>query len=344
MYKSSGILDLSLYYLQLMITMIFAYYSVNNLKEIDFNKRYDLSLTEWTVYAFTPQLFFCTGIVVAFLVYRPETWLIIAMALAAVCQAFTAITEEGGLIKHLFRAIDRADHANAQLAIANSELTASNERLVRAQGQLHLLFEQIEELTLDQERTRIAREIHDGMGQHLLGAKLLAGSLLAENRNDPDRIDLIGAIQAAQNEMLRTISALDQPLQQQSLEERLAEVLHFARLSGLRISFQIAGQARPVSATVRHALGRIAQEALTNAGKYASAKHVLVTLDYTSPDAVALTIADDGQGFAAEIQGDDTGHGLRNMRARAEALGGQCTITSTAQGVTVWTSIPTSAS
>ncbi len=74
------------------------------------------------------------------------------------------------------------------------------------------LLDHIEALTLSHERARMSREIHDGMGQHLHAAKLLAEALVREDTTDPRRVWLLQAVQAAQREARRAITALlDRP-------------------------------------------------------------------------------------------------------------------------------------
>lgn len=215
--------------------------------------------------------------------------------------------------------------------------------LLAQNAQPEALHDQIEALTLSQERARMSREIHDGLGQYLQAAGLLAAILAEEDTADPRRIRLLHAIEAVQREVRRAITTLtDNP--HQSLEDMLGEPLLDARMiHHLRTSRQIVGTTRHLPFAVRHALLRITQEALTNIVKYATARSVQVTLDYTDLQAVRLTIADDGQGFSGHTPPSGHGHGLRNMRERAEALGGTLTVTSTEQGVTVWTTIPTPA-
>ncbi len=122
----------------------------------------------------------------------------------------------------------------------------------------------------------------------------------------------------------------------------LADPLLNARVvNGLTTDVQIVGTTRSTPVAIRHALLRITQEALTNIAKYAKVRTVRVMLDYTDPQAVRLTIADDGQGFIGHTPQPGHGHGLRTMRERAEALGGVLTVTSTPQGVTVFASVPT---
>jgi len=90
-------------------------------------------------------------------------------------------------------------------------------------------------------------------------------------------------------------------------------------MEGLTSVFQFVGDARPVEAKTALALYRAAQEGLTNVRKHANASRVDVTLDFTQPDHIGLTIQDDGTG-AADTSG---GFGLIGIRERVQLLGGE---------------------
>lgn len=114
-----------------------------------------------------------------------------------------------------------------------------------------------------------------------------------------------------------------------------------ARFGGnhpIAVSCRITGVRRPIDPAVEDALLRSAGEALTNADRHARASEVHVTLSYFDDD-VALDVADDGVGFRSDAVSE--GHGLSIMRDRAEALGGQMSITSTqTHGTTVTILVP----
>ena len=86
-------------------------------------------------------------------------------------------------------------------------------------------------------------------------------------------------------------------------------------------------------------LFRIAQEAVSNAGRHAQAQEICVSLEGT-PGALRLTVSDDGLGLPHAAVGTTTGLGLRTMRARAAALGGTLVLDGSERGTTVRVVVP----
>lgn len=198
-------------------------------------------------------------------------------------------------------------------------------RLFEARGALlRRLFEAQEE-----ERARVARDLHDGIGQHLTA--LLVGLRTIERSDDlltaRDRARELRRIGLRAHEEARGIARDLRPaaLDELGLASALEQMcLDFERVHGVRASFR--GNAAAVArldAGAEKALYRIAQEALTNVARHAGASHVEVALERTD-GSLELSVRDDGGGRAGTA---DTGHrrgagsGLAIMRERAEALG-----------------------
>ncbi|GAB4211172.1 MAG: hypothetical protein OHK0022_45440 [Roseiflexaceae bacterium] len=224
-----------------------------------------------------------------------------------------------------------------QVEQATANLTIKNTLLEQA-------LEEVTRLTIEKERNRLAREIHDGIGQYLQSSIMLAGGLL-EREPEPARertlSHLLNTLTTLKRELRRAIHALseNEPIH---LEESLAGLVDYYRIGGPTTRLDILGQPWPVAPLARHTLYRIAQEALTNTTKHAQAQEVVLTLDYRDQQAVTLTIEDDGLGFPADDirAGRTTGLGLRSMRERATLAGGQLLIESATEGVRIWVSIP----
>ncbi len=356
-----------------MITMIFAYYSVDNLKEIDFNKRSTISLSEWIIYAITPQLLFYMGFIVAFFVYRPDDWVIVAMAITAVGQAFTALTEEGGLVRRLLRAMDRADQTNAALSASNSQLletqqhlrqtladaealaadltssnsalAESNHQLLEAQGHLQQALLNAEDLAAEHERSRVANEIHDGLGMHLSATRMhleVARRLIGTDPTQAAASFVIARDEAAaaQHELRRAVETLNGEVAARPLDALLAGLVRTNELTGLRTTLAFHGNTRPLAYPVQHALYRVAQEALHNVRRHAHATRVAVELDFRAPNLVQLRVADNGIGLRPN-QLSPPGHGLRSMHNRVTPLGGTLEIISQPdQGVSLCVTMP----
>jgi two-component system NarL family sensor kinase len=179
------------------------------------------------------------------------------------------------------------------------------------------------------ERTRIAREIHDTIAQSLTAIALQIES----GRFD----DALRVTRATLDEARRSVMNLRaEPLAGKPLAQALAWLVReFTSQSGIRVSLDAQPCELPLAAEAE--LYRIAEQALANVRQHAHAKHVNVTLHCTKP-AVTLTIADDGAGFDARRIADDR-HGVRGMRERAKLAGGTLRIVSN-NGTTVIAKVP----
>src|SRR5262249_45145361 len=102
------------------------------------------------------------------------------------------------------------------------------------------------------------------------------------------------------------------------------------RDAGIEVTLKVTGERGEVPAAPDLSACRIVQEALTNVLKHAHAARVEVTIDY-APDALTLTIADNGSGSRAPV-GGSTGHGLIGMRERADLFGGELSTGTSALG------------
>ncbi len=203
------------------------------------------------------------------------------------------------------------------------------------------LYGQLESQAVLEERNRLAREFHDGLAQGLgfLNFKIQqVERLLAREQRETAQEALAEMREGIQNlytEVRQTIQDLRWfPEDGQGLTERLHQyVLDFGDRTGLDVDMDVKGEPSLSPQDEIH-LFRIVQEALTNVHKHAQARHAWVRL-WAGPEATILEIEDDGMGisWAASSQdplSDAAGHfGLRIMRERAEAMGGQLSVHST---------------
>ena len=201
---------------------------------------------------------------------------------------------------------------------SRSELAAANHRL----RQYALMIEN--QATL-QERTRIAREMHDSVGH-----ALTAQSIQLENVNlwmskDADKAsDHLTKARTLGKEALQsvrhTVAALrNNPLQGQSLSTALTQLTQdFERTTTITVALTIS-LATPIPRDMAAALYRLVQEALTNVSKHSEATQVTIELR-DHEQGLSLLIADNGQGFLPDQ--NTTGFGLQGMQERTEALGG----------------------
>jgi signal transduction histidine kinase len=183
------------------------------------------------------------------------------------------------------------------------------------------------------ERDRVAAEIHDSVQQGLSGAMLQLDTTLKLSEVSAElrrRLNVVrNMVSYARQEVQHAVWDMDSPLIAGSdLGEALRKLATYTASSAQLPEVSVAGTPLALPRVTMHHLLRIAQEATTNALRHAEARKISLRLEYT-PDAVELTISDDGRGFQPDATLNLSGHfGLRGIRARAKKLGGELTITS----------------
>lgn len=196
------------------------------------------------------------------------------------------------------------------------------------------LYEQSRELTLVQERNRLARELHDSVTQTLFSMKLAAESANTLIDHDPEKArEQLAHMQDLARQASEEMRSLVFELRPPELEiERLVPTLHkhievLRRVHEVEIAFQHRGD-RILRPDQEKEIFRIIQEALNNCIRHAKANEVLVDLAIED-EKVHVTIGDDGIGFDPTAP-RAAGHlGLASMSERAEALGAEFSISST---------------
>ncbi|NMG09011.1 sensor histidine kinase [Brasilonema sp. UFV-L1] len=219
----------------------------------------------------------------------------------------------------LINALLAERQSREQLQIAHQELEITHE-------QLRQYALRIEDQATLQERNRIAREIHDGLG-HTLAAQTIQinNALLFWQSNDDKALTFIKQAKQLGSQALleirRSVSVLrSNPLQGQLLESAIEKLLKdFQHTTGISLSSKIY---LPVSlpTEVKTTVYRIVQESLTNIYKHAQATTVSVQLQQQT-ETLHLSIEDNGKGF--DPTQNTTGFGLQGMRERALALGAE---------------------
>lgn len=186
---------------------------------------------------------------------------------------------------------------------------------------------------LDDERRRLASELHDGLGQELAAASLMAAAIEAKSRGgahpeDLEFAELRQTLEQAQRHC-RELSRREYPTQ--NCGRTLGRALQALTLRTGAFKGVICDYAGPVRQTptipdiVGHHLYRIAQEALHNAMRHSDGSRITVRLNVESW-AVTLSIRDNGRGCGPRDCGDGRGIGCRTMRDRAAAIGGTLTV------------------
>ena len=235
------------------------------------------------------------------------------------------------------------DLAEAFNAMTTELARADELRREREQLRRQLLEKVI--ATQEDERRRIARELHDSTSQNLT-------SLMVGLRNleticpDPrlrSTVDELRGVASQTLEEVHEISARLRPriLDDLGLPEALERLAHdWQARYKIPVDFLIhIGQER-LPGEIETAIYRIVQESLTNVARYAEARSVSVLVERQGRDVVAI-VEDDGQGFELTQEMGDRHLGLVGMRERAELLGGQLTIESApGRGTSVHVQIP----
>lgn len=198
----------------------------------------------------------------------------------------------------------------------------------------------------EEERTGIAREIHDELGQALTGLKLEMAwmkhrlprnhQMQAQCRSVVEGIDgTLGAVRRIATELRPSL--LDQLGLAAALEWQGQE---FAARSGLTVRTHLAVDGAAIPDDLGSSAFRILQESLTNVARHARATRVTIRLTQT-PDLLTLQVADDGIGIAPDRLEGTASLGLVGMRERALACGGEVRIVGTpGRGTTVTLDVP----
>ncbi|MFC7221363.1 GAF domain-containing sensor histidine kinase [Streptomyces polyrhachis] len=216
------------------------------------------------------------------------------------------------------------DEALLQTLAAHAAIALTNARL----------YERSRELTIADERARLAHELHDAVSQKLFSLRLTAQAAAALIDRDPARakgeMRQVARLAAEAADELRTAVTELRPtaLDEAGLTATLADQVRVLdRAHAARVTFTAHG-VRALPATQEEALLRVAQEALHNALRHAAATGVEVRLARRGAGAV-LTVRDDGRGFdPAAVRSAGRHLGLVSMRDRAAGVGGSLTVVS----------------
>ncbi|WP_326583788.1 GAF domain-containing sensor histidine kinase [Streptomyces sp. NBC_00487] len=209
------------------------------------------------------------------------------------------------------------------------------------------LYERSRELTIAEERSRLAHELHDAVSQKLFSLRLTAQAAAALVDRDPSRakgeLQQVAALAAEAADELRAAVVELRPagLDEDGLVATLRTQIHVLdRAHSARVTFSGRG-ARALPAAQEEAMLRVAQEALHNALRHAGAERVDVTLDRHGGGAV-LRVTDDGAGFDPQVIRRAGRHlGLVSMRDRASGVGGRLTVESApGKGTTIEMEVP----
>jgi PAS domain S-box-containing protein len=222
--------------------------------------------------------------------------------------------EDGNVVRWYGSALEIEDRKRAERERERhqAEITALNERLMKAQ---------------EEERTRIAGELHDGVLQQITSVSINLGVVKYKVPPDSQAKTEITGLQNTLTQIGTDIRHLSHELHPARLHEAgLPKALssyctEFRKTRGIPVSCDADPDVKELSPGAALALYRIAQEALGNAAKHSNAKQVHVGLE-RADGMVRLTVSDDGVGFVPGRSGESGGVGLVNMRERVRYLNG----------------------
>lgn len=266
----------------------------------------------------------------------------------------SAFSSEPDTITAIFSDITERKRAEQTLQEAHHQLEARVQERTRELARLSENRQQLLQQLVtaqEEERRRIARELHDQLGQLLtalgVGLKLL-GTDGRDNATFGERVSQLTALTNQTSETVQSLAyelrpiALDDLGLKTTLENYLEE---WSVRHRIQVHFEFLGAQTPrLDSNIEIAIYRIVQEALTNVLRHAAAKHISVVIE-RSRERLVTIIEDDGHGFAVDRDTTTThrreSFGLMNMRERAEMLGGTFEIESVPnEGTTLFVRIP----
>ncbi len=224
-----------------------------------------------------------------------------------------------------------------ELSVASHELRELSARILQAQ---------------DEERRRLARELHDGVGQLLAAASMEMANVIGGTdipvSNGASSAANLQFLIAQVNQEIRTMSYLLYPplLDEVGLKSALAEYVHgFAQRSRIEVSLDVPSDLGRLDRDLELCLFRIVQECLTNIHRHSESPTASIRIAYEG-GALTLEVRDRGKGMSGEkpteIQFRVSGVGIRGMRERVRHFGGDIRFKTDDTGTTVFVHIPVS--
>ncbi|MGH9254600.1 MAG: ATP-binding protein [Vicinamibacterales bacterium] len=267
--------------------------------------------------------------------------------LAPAIRRATTEAKERALRQQAEEALHRAHDELEQKVRERTRELSEKEVELRTRGETLRALSAALLTAQEDERRRIARDLHDDVVQQLALLSIeigtLAGDLPASTDGLPTRLR---ALQKQLVQVTHDVRRVSYGLHSSMIEdlglstalEALCE--EFERVRGIHVQFDGDIDDVTVPATTASVFYRIAQESITNAAQHAQAREVHIELQRTG-DTIELLVADDGAGFIPEQAGGHGGLGLVNMRERMRLVNGTLSVTSQpGRGTTIRASVP----
>jgi signal transduction histidine kinase len=258
------------------------------------------------------------------------------------------VTEKVLARRALELANEREKQARNQL---ESRVEERTQQLMRAHQAVRMLSGQLLQAQ-DEERRRVARELHDSAGQYLSAIQMNISAVASELTNASESVralldDTASLVERCTSE-IRTISYLLHPplLDELGLTSALSWYVEgFSKRSGIEITLDLPATAARFSPEVETAVFRVIQQSLANIHRHSGSKVAHIRLN-NHDDRLEFEISDEGSGFPREVlskftqSGQLPGVGISGMRERINSLHGTFDIASHAKGTTIAVKIP----
>ncbi|WP_066706833.1 hybrid sensor histidine kinase/response regulator [Curvibacter delicatus] len=248
------------------------------------------------------------------------------------------LKDDMGKLPHVIHRALEVQEAHLAKERADAELAASEQRLAHFADHL--------QMTIEQERAAIAREIHDDIGGSLAAIKFDL-SWLGRHYGTPDALahieSALGMLQHALGASQRIMLNLRPAILDQGLEAAVDWLAReFESRTGIRTLFRANLKTIDLSKPVQLAAYRTAQEALTNISKHAQCSEVRIELS-DAEDVLTLEIADNGRGIQPTEREKPKAFGLKGLQERARSVGGWLDVSSrSGEGTAITLTIPLS--
>ena len=239
----------------------------------------------------------------------------------------------GGLILILIIAVSIFRNFKQRQKLSEKEKELQKQKIIELEKAHQMLAMQSIIQGQEEERSRLARDLHDGVGSLLSGVKLsmssMKGNVFLSEENAHAFNNVIEQLDLSIAELRRVShNMMPEALIKYGLKEALENYCENLNHSGkIKVQLQAYGMDQRLDQNSEIIIYRIVQELLTNILKHAEATNVLIQF-IRKEDKFTLTVEDDGKGFNAKELNNKNGAGLANIRARAEYLNGSVDIVS----------------